>query len=133
MGGPAEQFAGASGKKGKELLEWRLSAPMEKFKELRKMYNDAGVNIHIVKFGDIGNRNMPEEQIDYYFEVAKALGAKGITPFQGTEVPWSKKSSFITGVRFRISGYCELLKRKSTKLDRIFYLKLFLKRYLKRS
>jgi sugar phosphate isomerase/epimerase len=80
MGGPAEQFAGApAGKRGKELLEWRLSAPMDKFKALRKMYNDAGVNIHIVKFGDIGNGKMPDEQIEYYFEVAKALGAKGIT------------------------------------------------------
>lgn len=81
MGGPAEQFAGAPGGKGnnKALLEWRLSASMDKFKALRKMYNDAGVNIHIVKFGDIGNANMPDGQIEYYFQVAKALGAKGIT------------------------------------------------------
>ncbi len=82
MGGPAEQFAGApAGGKGggKALLEWRLSTSMDRFKALRKMYNDAGVNIPIVKFGDIGNPGMPDEQIEYYFEVAKALGAKGIT------------------------------------------------------
>jgi sugar phosphate isomerase/epimerase len=82
MGGPAEQFAGApSRKKGgsKSLLDWRLSAPMDRFKVLRKMFNDAGVNIHIVKFGDIGNPKMPVEQIEYYFQVAKALGARGIT------------------------------------------------------
>jgi sugar phosphate isomerase/epimerase len=83
MGGPAEQFAGApAGKKkrgDKSLLDWRLSAPMDRFVALRKMFNDAGVNIHIVKFGDIGNPNMPDEQIEYYFQVAKALGAKGIT------------------------------------------------------
>ena len=77
MGGPAEQFAGAPGKK--DLLDWRLSAPMDKFEALRKMYNDAGVEIHIVKFGDIGNKGMPDGQIEYYFKVAKALGAKGIT------------------------------------------------------
>lgn len=71
MGGPAEKFAKeyAGGDK----------PSMEGFKALRKMYNDAGVNIHIVKFGSIGNPKMPDEQIDYYFEVAKALGAKGIT------------------------------------------------------
>ncbi len=71
MGGPAEKFAKeyASGDK----------ASMEGFKALRKMYNDAGVNIHIVKFGNIGNPKMPDEQIEYYFEIAKALGAKGIT------------------------------------------------------
>ncbi len=82
MGGPAEQFAGApAGKKGdkKALLDWRLSASMDRFKTLRKMFNDAGVNIHIVKFGDIGNAGMPDGQIEYYFQVAKALGAKGIT------------------------------------------------------
>ncbi len=80
MGNAAEGFAGApAGKRGKEMLEWRLSAPMEKYAALRKMYNDAGVNIHIVKFGDIGNGNMPDEQIEYYFQVAKALGATGIT------------------------------------------------------
>jgi sugar phosphate isomerase/epimerase len=78
MGGPAEQYAGAPSNKA-ELLDWRLSASMDKFVELKNMYNDAGVNIHIVKFGDIGNGNMPDAQIEYYFNVAKALGAKGIT------------------------------------------------------
>lgn len=61
------------------LLDWRLSVPMDRFKALRKMFNEAGVNIHIVKFGDIGNPGMPDAQIEYYFEVAKALGATGIT------------------------------------------------------
>jgi sugar phosphate isomerase/epimerase len=80
MGGPAEQFArAATDGDGKSLQDWRLSASMEGFQALRKMYNDAGVNIHIVKFGDIGNPGMPDEQIEYYFKVAKALGAKGIT------------------------------------------------------
>jgi sugar phosphate isomerase/epimerase len=81
MGGPAEQFAGApAGRRNSEaLLDWRLAAPMDKFVALRKMFNDAGVNIHIVKFGDIGNPNMPDGQIEYYFNVAKSLGAKGIT------------------------------------------------------
>jgi sugar phosphate isomerase/epimerase len=52
---------------------------MDKFEAVRKLYNDAGVNIHIVKFGDIGNGNMSKEQMEYYFKAAKALGAKGIT------------------------------------------------------
>lgn len=78
MGGAAEQFAGAP-RRGKELLAWRTSVSMDRFEALRKMYNDAGVGIHIVKFGDIGNAKMPDAQIDYYFNVAKALGANGIT------------------------------------------------------
>ncbi len=73
MGGPAEQFAKATAG------ETDGKASMDGFKALRKMYNDAGVNIHIVKFGNIGNPKMPDEQIEYYFQVAKALGAQGIT------------------------------------------------------
>lgn len=82
MGDPAEQFAGAptGGRRARQALgEWRRAATMERFEALRKMYDDAGVNIHIVKFGDIGNNNMPDEEIEYCFNVAKALGARGIT------------------------------------------------------
>ena len=56
--------------------EWRLSAPMKKYKELKKMYNKAGVNIHIVKFAPA---NWSDEEIDYAFKAAKVLGADGIT------------------------------------------------------
>ena len=73
MGGPAEEFA------RKHTPETGIGGPMDGFKALRKMYKKAGVNIHIVKFGNIGEGDMPDEQIDYYFEAAKALGAKGIT------------------------------------------------------
>jgi len=101
MGDAAEQFAGmprgagrgprrgrgqmtdeqrqARRKAQEDQLKWRLSVSMDKYKALRKMYNDAGVKIHIVKFGSIGNENMTDGEIDYYFNVAKALGAKGIT------------------------------------------------------
>ena len=76
MGPPAEQFAKtfAEAKGNKE-----PSGLLAGFEALRKMYNDAGVEIHIVKFGNLGDPKMSDEQIDYYFQVAKALGAKGIT------------------------------------------------------
>ena len=73
MGGPAEKFANAYNKKNGS------KDPMDGFKALRKLYNDAGVNIHIVKFGNIGQKKVSDEKTDYYFNVAKALGAKGIT------------------------------------------------------
>jgi sugar phosphate isomerase/epimerase len=43
--------------------------------QLRKLYNDAGVNIHIHK-NPFGQSN---EDIDFNFEIAKALGCKAIT------------------------------------------------------
>ncbi|HEC43498.1 MAG TPA: sugar phosphate isomerase/epimerase [Bacteroides sp.] len=56
--------------------EWRLSVSMDKYKELRKLFNDEGVNIHIVKFSPA---NWTDEEIDYAFRSAKILGAKGIS------------------------------------------------------
>lgn len=95
MSDPAEAFAGAPKmprfnrrnmtdeqraemkKVGEEIAKWRLKAPMAPYKKLRKMYNDAGVNIDIIKFGSM-NRMSPEE-INYCFKVAETLGANGIT------------------------------------------------------
>ncbi len=56
--------------------QWRISAPMNKFEELRKMYNNAGVNIHIAKFSP---ENWSDEEIDYSFRAAKELGAKAVS------------------------------------------------------
>ncbi|MHC4248240.1 MAG: sugar phosphate isomerase/epimerase family protein [Planctomycetota bacterium] len=53
--------------------------PLAGYRALRKTYNDAGVGIHIVKYGGIGSGKTSDEQIDRYFEIAKALGARGIT------------------------------------------------------
>jgi sugar phosphate isomerase/epimerase len=63
--------------RAEELRKWRLALSMDKYKELRKKYNDAGVTIHIVKFNL--NANLPDEEIDYCFNAAKALGCKAIT------------------------------------------------------
>ncbi len=59
-----------------EQHRWRLSPPMERFEALRRMYNAEGVDIHIAK---LGSHTWPEDEIDYAFIVARALGAKGIS------------------------------------------------------
>jgi sugar phosphate isomerase/epimerase len=56
--------------------KWRLSLPMQKYIDIRKMYNAAGVDIHIAKFVPSG---WSDEEIDYAFNAAKALGAYGVT------------------------------------------------------
>lgn len=62
--------------------DWRLSVSMDKYKALKKMYDKAGVGIHIVKFAPAG---WSDEEIDYAFKAAKVLGAKGITNEIGEE------------------------------------------------
>jgi sugar phosphate isomerase/epimerase len=68
-------FAQATKEATEAQRKWRLTVPMKKFEELRKMYNDAGVNIHIVKFSP---ENWSDEEIDYSFKAAKVLGSIGV-------------------------------------------------------
>jgi len=65
MGGPIQSYMGKGDK----------DAQLAKCQAMRKMYNDAGVNIHIHKMGF----GKSDEEIDFNFQVAKALGCIGIT------------------------------------------------------
>jgi sugar phosphate isomerase/epimerase len=65
-----------------EQRNWRLTTPMTKFEQLRKMYNDAGVEIHIAKFSPA---SWSDGEIDYAFKAVKALGAKGTTEESGLD------------------------------------------------
>jgi sugar phosphate isomerase/epimerase len=74
------EFRQALEEKQKEVIEWRKNCTsMAKFKEIRDMYNKAGVKIHIVKFDNIGEETVSPEEHEYMFKVAKAMGAKAIT------------------------------------------------------
>lgn len=87
MGGPIQAYAkiaGGGGSKAKgapaappppKPTDEQREAQLAKCQELRKMYNDAGVNIHIHKTG-FGSS---DEEIDFNFRIAKALGCVGIT------------------------------------------------------
>ena len=100
MGDPAEHFAGAPAgpprprsfremtreerdayraardEASGEVREWRLSAPMDRFEALGAMYRDAGVDVDILKLGD---PRWSDEEIDYAFRAARAVGARGIS------------------------------------------------------
>lgn len=77
MGGPVEEFAGIPQTKDpKAILEWRTKVSMDKFKEIRKMFNNKGIKINILKLGD---KNWSDGEIDYAFNVCETLGAIGIT------------------------------------------------------
>jgi len=60
-----------------KLRQWRGSAPMERAKAFRKMYEDAGVLIEIVKVDGIFK--MSPEELDYVFTLAKTLGGRAIS------------------------------------------------------
>ena len=73
-GGALEKYAGIPEDRD-AIPQWRATVSMDKFKEIRKMFNDKGVNIHILNFGSPG---WSDAEIDYAFKVCKTLGAKGL-------------------------------------------------------
>src|SRR5262245_42827616 len=97
MGETAERFAGApersrgGGRRGQpptpdqqaaqreaadRLRTWRTSVSMDRFKALRKMYEDAGVKIYAWKQL---SPDMSDEEFEYVFNVAEALGCTHTT------------------------------------------------------
>ncbi len=59
-----------------KLKAWRTSVSMDPFKKLGKMYNDAGVTIYAWKQLGV---NMSDEEFEYVFDVAEALGCTHTT------------------------------------------------------
>lgn len=84
-GDAAELSAGAPKRTGmamadfnKAMADWRASVSMDKFKAMRKMYNDAGVRIYAYKPIALTVRNTDAE-MEYAFNAGKALGVTQIT------------------------------------------------------
>jgi sugar phosphate isomerase/epimerase len=67
---------GAQREAADKLKAWRTSVSMDPFKNLRKMYNDAGVSIYAWKQL---SPNMSDEEFEYVFNVAEALGCTHTT------------------------------------------------------
>jgi sugar phosphate isomerase/epimerase len=63
------------------LKKWRLAAPVSKFKDFRKLYNGAGVHIYEVRI--LPDMNMSDDEYEYAFTLAAAVGATQI----GGELP----------------------------------------------
>jgi sugar phosphate isomerase/epimerase len=61
-----------------ELTQWRLSVSLDKYKALRKLYHDAGVNMYAFRLANM-TPEMPDGEYEYFFNAAKALGANQIT------------------------------------------------------
>jgi sugar phosphate isomerase/epimerase len=66
----------AQQEQAQKLKAWRTSVSMDAFKRLRTMYNDAGVTIYAWKQL---SANMSDEEFEYIFNVAEALGCTHTT------------------------------------------------------
>ena len=140
MGDPAESYAGRpalprrGGGRGQELTaeqraemqaaqkavkDWRLSVSMDKFKALRKMYNDAGVSIYAVK---IMSTNMSDPELEYVFNVAEALGCTHTTLELPTDEAQLKRLGDMAARRKIYAAYHTHAQGTMTAFDRAFEL-----------
>src|SRR5690606_39078718 len=79
---PVRLFTGLPNDPNAKLTDDQREAILAKCAEMRKLYNDAGVNIHVHKipFGK------SDEAIELNFQIAKALGCAGITLARSEEM-----------------------------------------------
>ena len=107
MGDPAEAYAGSPvGNMPKMTREeymktmeerntkaraWRETASMDKFVELRKMFNDAGITIYAYKPDAALGVKSTDGEIDYAMRAAKALGATSVNVEIPTNADHSKR------------------------------------------
>jgi sugar phosphate isomerase/epimerase len=142
MNGPAESFAGApaSGRRGggggrgqaptpeqqaaqraadDQLKQWRTSVSMDRFKALRKMYNDAGVSIYAWK---LLTPEMSDEEFEYVFDVAEALGCTHTTLELPTEAAQLKRIGQFAEKRKIYAAYHTHTQATMTSFDQAFAL-----------
>lgn len=112
MGDAAEAFAGKPARNSgedaptyfKRIADWRASVSMDKFKELRKLYNEAGITIYAWKPNALGAKNTDAE-IDYAFNAGKALGVTHVTVELPTDDNQTKRLGDIAAKHKIYVGY----------------------------
>lgn len=99
-----------------ELKKWRLAASMDKYKELRSMYNDAGVTIYAYKLEP--RPAMSDEEYDYIFNVAEALGANHVTLELSNDDAFLKRVGDFAAKRHMLVAYHAHTQATMTAWDR---------------
>jgi sugar phosphate isomerase/epimerase len=79
---PVEGFLGSPAANGQkvppeDMRKWRASVAMDRVGAFRRKYENAGVLIEIVKYDGIFA--MADDEVDYCFNLARALGARAIS------------------------------------------------------
>jgi sugar phosphate isomerase/epimerase len=102
-----------------KLKAWRTSVSMDPFKRLRRMYSDAGVGIYAWKQL---NPNMSDEEVEYIFDVAEALGCTHTTLELPTDPAQLKRIGEIATKKKIYASYHTHLQGSMTAFDQAFAL-----------
>ena len=101
------------------LKAWRTSVSMDPFKKLRKMYNDAGVTIYAWK---LLSPNMSDEEFEYVFNVADALGCTHTTLELPTDDAQLKRIGEFAMKKKIYAAYHTHMQGSMTSFDKAFAL-----------
>jgi sugar phosphate isomerase/epimerase len=74
---PTPEQEAARKAEAEETRQWRRGVSLDNVKAFRKKYEDAGVLIQIVKWDNLFD--FSDEELDYAFEVSRALGARALS------------------------------------------------------
>ncbi len=102
-----------------KMKAWRTSVSMDAFKTLRTMYNDAGVTIYAWKQL---NQNMSDEEFEYIFNVAEALGCTHTTLELPTDEAQLKRIGDFANKKKIYAAYHTHAQGNMTAFDRAFAL-----------
>jgi len=81
-----DQIASARAR-NEDVRKWRMSVSMDKFKEVRKKFDAAGIQLQLLCFNM--TEAITDDEIEYAFQMAKAMGVKAISC--STQVTVSKR------------------------------------------
>ncbi len=84
-----------------ELKKWRASTTPDTFKAVRKKFNTAGIEVALLCYNM--QDSMTDDDIEYGFQMAKALGVKGITT--STTLSMSKRIAPLADTHKMMVGY----------------------------
>ena len=103
--------------RAEELKKWRLSVSMDKYKALRQMYNDAGVNIYAFKLEP--TPAMSDEEYEYIFHVADTLGANHVTLELSNDSAFTQRIGDFAAKKHMVVAYHAHLQATLTAWDAV--------------
>jgi len=84
-----------------KLVDWRKSTGPDTWKKVRSKFNDAGVDVQLLCYNM--QDNMTDDDIEYGFAMAEALGVKGITT--STTLTMAKRIAPVADKHKLLVGY----------------------------
>jgi sugar phosphate isomerase/epimerase len=116
-GQPTAEQAAAQREAAEKLTAWRTSVSMDRFKALRKMFNDAGVTIFAWKQL---SPSMSDAEFEYVFNVAEALRCTHTTLELPDDVTQLKRIGAFAEKRKIYAAYHTHLQGSITAFDQAF-------------